>query len=734
MFENSIMLAGLGGAVVPVVIHLLGRARYRTIDWGAMMFITSGEPRWRDGAKLREWALLLVRMAAVAMLAIALARPLSGAAGQGTSTSSNLSASGITVASPDSRVAAAIVVDCSGSMAYEDVGGSRMERAASATLQILSTLRRGDRAALIIAGTAGQGGVDNATPPQMTGDLQSLATRASELKPAPGIADLAESISTAATLLDRQDRFARQLYVVCDRQAVSWRYVGPDLFAPARNHFTPSRFIVVPVGGDETDNLSIESIALLNPPAVRGCAAQVSVRVRNHGPAPRTGVPLLLRLAGKDVFTETLNIAGGDARSVVATLRFDTSGTNVLTAELSGAGPNLDDRRSYIVEVSPPLRVLIVRGGDDDATMLKAALAPYASAGREGDDLATTTIVPAIQWDATKLSDYAVVLLHDVPAPTTAQAAALEQYVYAGGGLLIAPGAAAQVDAYNQRLYHDESGLLPAMLGEPISPEAEFTIDPGTLDTTHPLLRFLSEHPGLVATMTGERFMPTQRLTAAAHVLAGYDAGGGGAFLIESAYGRGRVALITSALGASWSNLPLTNLYLPLVQSTVRYLAGANVAERNVAFGQELLANFTPPAPGVHGEVIRPDGSHDECDLTTIAPRTEARYRRTDLPGVYTLRVGPRKGERSAQFTVAPPAAESDLTPLTQADWNRLETALGFKRIDLAQGISSNVATAAGSAHGGGEYWLAALTAVMVLLVVELALTRAWAWEGKHGP
>jgi hypothetical protein len=730
MFENSIMLAGLGGAVVPVVIHLLGRARYRTIDWGAMMFITAGEPRWRDGAKLREWALLLVRVAAVAMLAIALARPLAGAAGQGTgtSTSSNISASGITIASPDSRVAAAIVVDCSASMAYEDVGGSRMERAASATLQILSTLRRGDRAAIIIAGTP----QDSTTPPQMTGDLQSLATRVTELKPAPGVADLAESISTAASLLDRQDRFSRQLYVVCDRQAASWRYVGPDLFAPARNHITPSRFIVVPVGGEETDNLSIESIGLINPPAVRGCPAQVSVRVRNHGVVPRTGVPLLLRLAGKDVFTETLNIAADEARTIVATLHFDTPGANVLTAELSGAGPNLDDRRSYIVEVSSPLKVLIVRGGDDDATMLKAALAPHASAGREGDDLATATVVPASQWDATKLADYSVVILHDVPAPTAAQSAALEQYVYAGGGLLIAPGPAAQIDAYNQRLYHDESGLLPAMLGEPLAPESEFSIDPGTLDTTHPLFRFLAEHPGLVATMTGERFMPTQRLTAAAHVLASYDAAGGGAFLIESAYGRGRVALVTSSLAASWSNLPLTNLYLPLVQSTVRYLAGANVAERNVPFGQELLANFTPPASGVHGEVTRPDGSHDECDLTTIAPRTEARYRRTDLPGLYTLRVGPRGGERSAQFSVAPPSVESDLTPLTPADWKRLEGALGFERIDLAQGISNNVATAVGSAHGGGEYWLAALTAVMVLLVVELALTRAWAWEGKH--
>src|SRR5215217_2290332 len=76
MFENTVLLAGLGGAVVPLVIHLLGRARYRSIEWGAMMFIDAAAPRFRDPGRLREWTLLAVRMAAVALLAVALARPM----------------------------------------------------------------------------------------------------------------------------------------------------------------------------------------------------------------------------------------------------------------------------------------------------------------------------------------------------------------------------------------------------------------------------------------------------------------------------------------------------------------------------------------------------------------------------------------------------------------------------------------------------------------------------------
>jgi hypothetical protein len=197
--------------------------------------------------------------------------------------------------------------------------------------------------------------------------------------------------------------------------------------------------------------------------------------------------------------------------------------------------------------------------------------------------------------------------------------------------------------------------------------------------------------------------------------------------------------LITSSLGANWSTLPLTNSYLPLVQSAARYLAGANMAERNVSAGQELVATFIPPLPpGVRAATVnRPDGSRDTCDVTTIDQRSEARYARTDLPGLYAIRVAPRPApgtppgtppapERVVTFSVAPPATESDLDPLAEADWKKLETRLGFPRVE---GGEKPLAARLSVTRGGSEYWLAALAAVMGLLVIELALTRAWSGE-----
>src|SRR5215212_2436973 len=106
MFEHPIMLAGLGGAVIPLVLHLLGRARYRSVEWGAMMFLDPRRTRYSYGTAVKEWTLLGLRMGGVALLAVALARPV--------------------VQSPDlpgeGRVTAAIVLDRSASMGVEDNG------------------------------------------------------------------------------------------------------------------------------------------------------------------------------------------------------------------------------------------------------------------------------------------------------------------------------------------------------------------------------------------------------------------------------------------------------------------------------------------------------------------------------------------------------------------------------------------------------------------------------------
>src|ERR1700760_3551165 len=73
-FLNSPMLAGLAAALLPLVIHLLNRSRYRNVDWAAMMFLDAMEPRADHTARLKQWGLLAMRCGGLGVVGFALAR------------------------------------------------------------------------------------------------------------------------------------------------------------------------------------------------------------------------------------------------------------------------------------------------------------------------------------------------------------------------------------------------------------------------------------------------------------------------------------------------------------------------------------------------------------------------------------------------------------------------------------------------------------------------------------
>src|SRR5689334_17806906 len=77
-FVNPGLLVGASLAAVPLLIHLLNRQRHRPMPWAAMRFVLAAYKKTRRRARFENLILLLLRMAAVALLALAIARPFVG--------------------------------------------------------------------------------------------------------------------------------------------------------------------------------------------------------------------------------------------------------------------------------------------------------------------------------------------------------------------------------------------------------------------------------------------------------------------------------------------------------------------------------------------------------------------------------------------------------------------------------------------------------------------------------
>ena len=77
-FLQQFMLWGLFAVSIPVIIHLLNRRRFRSVEWGAMQFLLKATRESRGKKRLKHILILLMRSLAIAALVIAVARPLVG--------------------------------------------------------------------------------------------------------------------------------------------------------------------------------------------------------------------------------------------------------------------------------------------------------------------------------------------------------------------------------------------------------------------------------------------------------------------------------------------------------------------------------------------------------------------------------------------------------------------------------------------------------------------------------
>jgi hypothetical protein len=720
VFRNPIMLVGLAAALVPLVLHFLNRARYRNVEWGAMMFLDGMEPRAYQGAQLKQWILLGVRTTILGLLAVALARPVFSVAGA--------------PPADQGRTAAVILLDTSASTSLNDNGRIRLDLAREAAFGVLSPgLKRGDDLWVIPMGDH---------DPQATAiyatDPQDMARRVKELTTPSGRADVAAALREAARLLTQSQAPNKEIYVICDRQAGSWRGVDEPSFAGEwadllRESRIKPRLLIVPVGTEEFDNVSVEAIEPVGEPFVVGQPGEVEVRLHNYGAVPRTAVPFEVgRVVGArrvPLKQSTVSLPAGAITRVTAPIVFPDAGSSVIYAHVTAPGLPTDKELDLSVEVLRDVRALIIDGDEREAAMqnasdfLRAALAPYKNNRR---DTAIVSLARPDNWTPADLADVRVVIAANVGSFSEAQARALEQFVWDGGGLIVAPGDQVRPENYTSQL-----AWLPAALQSPTAESEAGATLLGPLDLAHPVFRFMKGRADAAPPSPVRRYFPVTP-KAGADVIARYaDAN---PFIVSGDVGKGRVLIVTTPVDPDWNGLPLTNFFLPLAQSLVRYAAAAPSAEattaRNVTTNRPIVAEFHEPLDPKTVTLGVPVGKPDSSRLS-LAPADSGwrvTYFGTYAPGIYRISPAAQANARAQQFVVSTPRAESDLTPMTDEQWSHVAKVIGAERVETER---RPIPLAQEALREGVDLWLPLIGAAVILSMLELSAARRWAGEDQ---
>src|SRR5229473_1039221 len=132
-FLTPFFLLGLSAIAIPVLIHLIQREKKRVIEFPSLMFVRRIPYQSVRRRRIRHWALLLLRAAAIALIVAAFARPF-------------VRQGAVAAAVGGGAREIVILLDQSASMGY----GDHWTRARDAARAVVRGLGADDRATLVL--------------------------------------------------------------------------------------------------------------------------------------------------------------------------------------------------------------------------------------------------------------------------------------------------------------------------------------------------------------------------------------------------------------------------------------------------------------------------------------------------------------------------------------------------------------------------------------------------------
>src|SRR5215470_1434240 len=381
-FLAPLFFVGLAALAIPVLIHLTQREKKMVQQFPSLMFVRRIPYQTVRRRKIRDLALLCVRLAALMLIVAAFARPFLWRPNAVT-----------TIGNTAREVV--VLLDQSYSMGYAD----RWDRAKAAARDAINRLGPSDRASVILFSS----GADIAL--RSTGEKDRLIASMDTATPTAAATRFGPALKVAGSILAESPLPRKEAILISDFQRSGWRgEEGARL--PAGSTLTP-----VTIGGPvDKPNASVTSASLSRSTFSDQERVTVTAAVANRTVAPVTGDSLTLEIGGRAIQTLPLNIAPEGSASV-AFQPFTVPSKNMRVTVRSGNDALATDNVfNLVISPSAPVRIVVVDNGNRPAAV-------------SDEDLRRASVV----------------LLNDVDV-NAAFGRRLARFVQDGGGLFVAAG------------------------------------------------------------------------------------------------------------------------------------------------------------------------------------------------------------------------------------------------------------------------------------------------------
>lgn len=537
-FLSPLFLAGIAAAAVPIAIHLFYRRAEPVIEFAAMRYLRQAPVEQARRRRLRELVLLALRVAALALLALAFARPyVSGAAA---------SLAG---------AATVVLVDTSASM----TGPGQFDRVRERATSLVREAPAQHSVSVLSFGDA----VDVVAP--MSQDRSRALAAVAALKPGAGATRYRAALQRAAEELNGR---SGRIVVLTDLQQSGWD--GTDAAVPEN--------VTIDVEEVEgpSSNLAVSSLRI-----EAGEAVAVVQAYSSGEPATEQ---VIFAADGRRVGAVPVQVPAG-ARGEARLPLSGTAGEALSASIMDRSGYAADNVRYAVLDGDAAISVLglTASGHPTESLYLERALSVADGAG--GFQFRATNGVALSALEPEALGRVDVIAVLGTRGLEQRGRERLREFVRGGGGLLLTGSPDVEPEMLRQAL----GDLSPTTWEMRDRTALSFAPD----DARHPIFRPF----GGAGTLANVRFARSVLLDApaGARVIARYT--DGTPALVEERGGSGRVLIFASDLNYAWNDFPLQPGFVPFVHETLRYLASPRALQSEYTVGE--LTDSRGRAPGV---------------------------------------------------------------------------------------------------------------------------------------
>ena len=725
-FLNWALLGGAAAFLVPLLIHLLNRSRFRTVEWGAMHLLETAIQSNNRRIKIEQLILLLIRCAIPIIFAACLARPV---------LTNWQTLPGET---PKSMV---VLLDNSYSMEAQGTSGSLYDQAVSDLTEVVSQLHVGSEITVLCLG--------GRVTPLFDSAVFDADMVVKQLRERPGgysAVDTAGGLQAALTALSEASHQHREILLVSDFQKANWTNLDEGfeqrIAGELDQQAVRPQVTMLKIPTQQRDNICLDSFDYSRAALGVGQTLRLRANLRNYGEKSYAAVNVTLLVDGKSESVTQLPLAAGATSQVLFTHQFEVAGSHVVEVVVDADdGLQQDNRLAASITVIDRIDVLLVDGApsrtplESETDFLSAALTPFATGASRLSDLIRVKRGQPGQLSEQLLAECQVVVLANVARLSDGELSQLAAAVEQGVSLLQFPGDKTDTQWHNSKL--KAAGLLPMELGK-LQGDAQKSVKQTRILAqrfSHPALALFNDRsngnlangqirnwfqlrgssPSLAADATGSN---GQDAASQVTVMARLDSGQ--PFLVEKRHGAGMVVQCATACDNDWSNLPSRPFFVPLMQEVVVKLAARVDPPRNFSAGDTLAAILPSEREGQPLTLTTPNGQQ-----LTVRPRPVGRtslveFSQTHLPGIYRLATDE---ETVINFVATAPRSESNLQTLAADEITKLaETWDAYVVSSVAERRSLEDIR-----QNGREIWLYVLLAVFILLILEVLLQQRFA-------